>query len=148
MAVVADVVRNFQWVIEINGLDQWLIQEISGISSEFEKVIYNDVGEDVERPGRPKSGDISFKKVIRAKNSDNWAWEMLRKIFNGVSYSTPADYMGTWTLKLLNPDNTVARRYALTEAWVQKVELDDLARGGNEAAMDSVTLSVRRIYTL
>ena len=148
MAVVADPVRNFQFVIEINGLDQFLIQDISGIKKEFEKIIYNDVGADVERPGRPKTGDIQFKKIIRAKNADNWAWEMLQSIFDGVKYSLPSDYVGTWVLKALNPDNTVARRFVLTEAWVQAVELSDLARGGNEALMDTFTASVRDIYVV
>lgn len=147
MSNIADVVRNFMWSVEFDGIDQFLIQKVSGIEKEFDIVTYGDVGADVERPGRPKSADVVFEKVIKAGGGDNAAWEELQKIYNAGTgkYAPSSEYVKNRTLKMLNPDGTVARTFVLTESWIKKVSMSDFERLGNDAEIETVTLSVRDV---
>lgn len=150
MANVADVVRNFMWAVEFDGIDQFLVQKVSGIEKEYDTITYGDVGADVERPGRPKSSDVTFEKVIKATGGDNAAWEELQKIYNSGTgkYANSNEYVKNRILKMLNPDGTVARTFILTESWIKKVSMSDFERLGNDPVMETVTLSVRDIIAV
>lgn len=147
MSVIPDVVRNFQFAVEFDGIDQFLIQKVSGLEKEFETLTYGDIGADVERPGRPKAQDVTFEKILKADGADNYAWDVLQKIYNNSTgkYAAPTDYLRNWVLKMLNPNGSVAKRLILTEGWVKKVAMSDFDRLGNDKVIETITLSVRDI---
>lgn len=148
---VPNTVKNFSFGIEINGLDQFTVQEISGLSKELAEITHGGNLRDVKNPGRATIGDVVLKKVMRTPLADAWAWLWLQQAVDTKTgkMGLAANFKKTVVIKLYAPDGTtVQQRWVLTECWIKKVEYDTLNRSGEDNLFESVTLSVGDFNTL
>jgi phage tail-like protein len=84
-------------------------------------------------PGIAKSGNVTLKKGIFAKDNKFFDWQ--KKItMNTVQRSTV-------TIRLLDESGSPTMTWTLTNAWPTKITGTDLKSDGNEVAVESLELA-------
>lgn len=84
--IEANVRKNFRFILEIAGVDQYFIQEADlpdfELTEQMHGGLVNDP--DVKTPGKPKVGDFIVRKVKPVLLPDNFAWTWLEEARNGT----------------------------------------------------------------
>ena len=133
-----DPYKNYNFLVEINGVTLAGFSEVSGLSSEVEVIEYREGGDLFVRklPGLKKFGNIVLKRGI-TKATDLWDWH--KNILNGV----PDRRDGVITL--LDDARVAQVRWVFSNAFPQKYEGPTLRGKGNEVAIETLTLCVEGI---
>lgn len=137
----AEIRKNFQFMLEVDGIDQLLIQECTLPDLEFSETLHGGpVGTpDIKTPGKRKVGDFTVKKIMSVVTPDNWIWP-----WTDLIGSTPRAVSSKFAiLKLMSPDGfrTLAR-YELIDLWPKKVEgLQFKREGDGENLMEVIIFS-------
>lgn len=138
MPTRVDPYKNFNFVIEVDGLPQAGFSECSGLSTEVNVVEYREGGDFVTRklPGLAKIGDITLKRGVTA-SADLQLW--MKNILNGVKDRRDV------IIKLLDDDRTEVVRWKFFNAFPRKWEGPTLNAKGNEVAIESLVLAGERL---
>ncbi|WP_158800359.1 phage tail protein [Pedobacter sp. L105] len=126
----------FQFSVKI-GSDEFLFQEVSGLSSETQVIEYrvgnSAVYSTVKMPGIKKFGNVTLKKGMF--KGDSKLWEMYNKIkMNTFERQTVV-------ISLLDEANGVAMTWNLINAFPVKMSIVDLKADANEAAVETMELA-------
>lgn len=131
-----DLARNFNFLVEIDGISQGGFSECSGLSSTTEVIEYREGGNNttvLKFPGKTTYGDITLKWGI-TDNLDLWQWR--QDVINGqVTLKT-----GAVVLFSLDQSQEVAR-WNFINAWPTKCELPTLSAKGNDIAIETLVLA-------
>ena len=133
MAGRKDPYKNFNFLVEINGITSAGFSEITGLSTEVDCIEYREGGDISVRkiPGLRKFGNIVLKRGV-TKSSELQDWH--KNILNGVP-----DRRDGFII-LLDEDMTPAVRWKFFNAFPRKWEGPDLKADGNEVAIESLEL--------
>lgn len=133
MAVRVDPYKNFNFVVEIEGLTVAGFSECSGLSTEVGVIEYREGGDSSVRklPGLAKVGDVTLKRGI-TKSNDLQNWH--RNILNGVP-----DRKNVVVI-LLDDEKNPAVVWRLAHAFPRKWEGPDLRANGNDVAIETLEL--------
>ena len=135
-----DPYKNFNFLVEIDGITQAGFSEVSGLRVEIDVVEYRD-GSDTSSavrklPGRAKVGDITLKRGVMASNQLH-AWmesaaqgNVNRK--NGV-------------IVLLDDERNAVVRWKFFNAFPRKWEGPLLDAKGTDVAIETLTLCCERL---
>jgi phage tail-like protein len=112
-------------------------QEVSGLDMETQVIEYragnSPTFSTIKMPGIAKSGNVTLKKGIFAKDNTFFDWQ--KKItMNTVQRSTV-------TIRLLDESGSPTMTWTLTNAWPTKITGTDLKSDGNEVAVESLELA-------
>ena len=145
MAGVANPAKVFQFAVEINGVDQFTVQEVNWPDEEVEVVTHGGTGPDIKTAGKPKIGDITLKGLRPTEGGDRWAVEWMGTARNRRTGAglKPSSYKKVITIRQLAEDmvSTVeARTYG--GVFPYKVTQDPFKRTASDNSMQTVTLSV------
>jgi len=126
----------FQFSVKI-GSDEFLFQEVTGLSSETQVIEYrvgnSAVYSTVKMPGIKKYGNVILKKGMF--KGDSKLWEMYNKIkMNTFERQTVV-------ISLLDEANAVAMTWNLINAFPVKMSVVDLKADANEAAVETMELA-------
>ncbi len=126
----------FQFSVKI-GSDEFLFQEVTGLSSETQVIEYrvgnSKVFSTVKMPGIQKFGNVTLKKGMF--KDDKKLWDMYNKIkMNTFERQTVV-------VSLLDESNGVAMSWNLKNAFPVKMSVSDLKADGNEAAVETIELA-------
>ena len=143
MSGVANAVKIMQFAIEIDGVDQFLIQEVKQPEVERGSVEHGAEDYNIKTAGGKTVGDAELKKLIPAPESDSWAWDWLEQAGNSLA----EEYKRDVVFKELAPDGkTTLNAYLWEGVWAKKIAKSDAKRGAqNENMMETVTLSVDNV---
>jgi len=112
-------------------------QEISGLSIENEPIEYrsgdNPVFSVTKMPGMIKSGNVTMKKGVFAKDNAFWDW------FNEIKMNTIK--RKSVTISLLDESGAPTMVWTLTNAFPTKISATDLQADGNEVAVETIELA-------
>ena len=141
----------FQFAIEIDGVDQFLIQEVKKPEVEIGAVKHGATNHDVKTAGGIDVADAELRKVVNAVTADGWAWNWLttaQEFDNGGGIDE--QYKKNVVFKELAPDGkTTMRSWLWIGCWVRKVSDSDYKRGNqNENVIETVILSVDKVKKL
>ena len=135
-----DPYKNFNFLVEIDGITQAGFSEVSGLQLDIDVIEYRD-GSDPSSavrklPGRARVGDITLKRGITASNQLQ-AWiesaaqgNVNRK--NGV-------------IVLLDDERNPVVRWKFSNAFPRKWEGPLLASKGTDVAIETLTLCCERL---
>ena len=84
-------------------------------------------------PGLHKTGNVTLKKGIFAKDNKFWKWYEQIKL-NTIKRATV-------TIKLLDEGGNPTMVWTLANAWPTKITGTDLKAEGNEVAVESIELA-------
>lgn len=134
MASRLDPYRNFNFRVEIDGVQIAGFSECSGLDTEIAVIEYRE-GDDKagirKLPGLAKFGDIVLKRGI-GKSNELHTW--LRNIINGVP-----DRRNGFVV-LMDADRTEVARWKFSNAWIRKLEGPRLNARGNDVAIETIEL--------
>jgi hypothetical protein len=138
-----NVTLTYRWSLEIEGLEQFLVQEAQLPEDGVETFKVNAGVNDYDKtlPSKATLGTLTLKKLIATDNTEVWAYEWLQK----VKTKKFEEYAKFAFLKLLAEDGiTVVRKYDLGEIFPIKVSPENANRLGTEAFMESVEFAISR----
>src|SRR6476661_7348014 len=130
-----DPYRNFNFLVEIDGISQASFSECSGLSSTTEVIEYREGGDNTtvhKLMGKTSYGDITLKWGI-TDNLDLWQWR--QQIIDGQAVRKG----GALILFDLAGSAEVAR-WNFVGAWPSKCELPSFSAKGNDIAIETLVL--------
>jgi phage tail-like protein len=130
-----DPFKNFNFLIEIDGIAQAGFSECTGLRLEVDVIEYREGGErsSVRKlPGLAKVGDITLKRGVTISNELQAWFESVR---NGV-----ADRRNG-AIVLLDDERKPVVRWKFFNAFPRRWEGPDLDAKGSEVAIETLTLS-------
>lgn len=143
--------KQFNFAIEISGIDQFYIQEIKMPDVEVAAVKHGASNYSVKTAGSVQTGDAELMKLVVAENADNWAYDWLNRAQNNDTGQggIPSQYREDIVVKRLNPAGSTIDRYIWKGAWVRKVSTSNLKRGeADENVIETVTVSIDKVIKL
>jgi hypothetical protein len=149
MAQVANVRKVFQFILEIQGVDQYEVQEVDLPELEVEAVEHGDANFSVKTPGRLKVGDIVLKKLSALMGSDTWAFDELMLAQNPYSGGGILPSQLKTQMRLKEVDTTqqvVVNVWIFDEAWVHKIKPTSKNRMSSDNLLEEITIKVDRAW--
>ena len=128
-----DPYKNFNFLVEIDGLTIAAFSDCTGLESEVDVIEYREGGDRSIRKlaGLPRFGDIILKRGI-TKSGELQAWH--REILNGVSDRRNV------AIVLLDDERSEVVRWIVFHAFPRKWEGPHLHASGNEVAIETLVL--------
>lgn len=112
-------------------------QEVSGLETETQAIEYragnNPAFSTIKMPGIQKTGNVTLKKGIFAKDNKLFEW------YKAIKLNTFK--RATVTIKLLDEEGKPTMTWTLSNAWPTKLTGTDLKSDGNEVAVESMELA-------
>jgi phage tail-like protein len=131
-----DPFRNFNFLVEIDGITQASFIECSGLDATTEVIETREGGSNTtvyKLPGKTTYADITLKWGVHASN-ELWGWR--QDIING----TVTRRNGSIVLYDL-PNQTEVARWHFINAWPTKWEGPSLNAKGNDIAIETLVLA-------
>ena len=129
-----DPFKNFNFLVEIDGIPQAGFAECSGLRVEVEVIEYREGGDPSsvrKLPGRPRVGDITLKRGITTSN-DLQLWM--------ESVTAGGADRRNGTIVLLDDERKPAVRWRFFNAFPRKWEGPHLDAKGTDVAIETLTL--------
>lgn len=135
-----DPIGQFNFIVEIEGLESGAFLSVSGLSSETEVLLFrsgNDRSSVVRKlPGLQKYGDVTLKRgYIGSNELYQWRQQIVDGMVDRRSVS----------IRLLNENREEVSRFNLFEAWPARWELSTLNAKGTDIVIEELVLAVERI---
>lgn len=128
----------FYFTVDITDVGTDLpFQEVSGLDVEAQPIEYragnSKAFSTIKMPGIVKSGNVTLKKGIFAKDNKFWAWYSQIKL-NTIKRATV-------TIKLLDESGAPTMVWTLANAWPTKITGTDMKSDGNEVAVETLEIA-------
>lgn len=134
-----DPYKNFQFLVQIDGISQAGFSECSGIGSEIAVIEYREGGEarsTRKLPGRVSFHDITLKRGI-TNSRELYDWHR-------AGLQGPVDRRNA-AIVLLDESGSEVVRWHVINAWPRKWEGPDLNAKGNDVAIETLILTCEGI---
>jgi phage tail-like protein len=126
----------FYFSVDIGGTEA-AFQEVSGLDTETQIIEYRSGNSPefsvVKMPGIKRTGNVTLKKGIFAKDNAFWDW------YSQIRLNTIE--RRTVTIKLLDEAGAPTMVWTLKNAWPTKITGTDLNAEGNEVAVETLELA-------
>ena len=145
MGGLASPRKNFRYLMEFDGADAFLIQEIDAPEVELPEIEHAAPGNipNAKTPDKMKVSQLVVKKLKPANRADTWAWDMMADAAAGL---TP-DFVKIGFLHELGPNMVNnAQSFFIGNAWVSKIVNPSYKGEGGENLIEEVTFSVQYYY--
>lgn len=138
MPIGEDALANYVFQVEIDNVNLAQFKEVSGLSAEIQVIEHKENrpgGLPVVKklPGAQKWGDVTLK---RGKTNDRSWWDWIKEVQDGKI----DDARRNASIVLYDYTKGEQVRWNLTNCWPSKVSVGSLQAGGNEVALEEVTL--------
>ncbi|MEZ4496544.1 MAG: phage tail protein [Thermomicrobiales bacterium] len=134
-----DPYRNFNFLVEIDGITQAGFSDVTGFDITVEPIEYREGGQVTSArkiPGMAKYGNITLKRGI-TDSAELYEW--LRQVATGVIERRNGSII------LLDLEGQEKLRWNFFEAWPTKWDGPDFSAKGNEVAIETLELVVERV---
>ena len=131
-----DPYKNFNFLVEIDGITIAAFCEVSGLVSETEVIEYRNGSDKLNTvrklPGLTKYANIVLKRGITQDNQ-LWLWR------KAIEQGTPDRRSGA--IVLLDDEHNPVRRWRFSEGWIAKLDGPDLNAKGNDIAIETIEIA-------
>lgn len=134
------MLRNYNFAVQIDGMDELHFSEVSGLSVEVQAIHFRS-GTDLGTGGKVLPGRISYEPVTleRGLARDLALWDWLSTIEGGQTD------LRNVTISVLDEEHQPAVAFRLASAWPSRLKLGRLDGLGNGVAIEKLTLSYERL---
>lgn len=129
-----DPFRQFNFVINIDGVGSGAFSEVSGLDTETDPVEYREGSEDItvrKLPGLRKYPNITLK---RGFTKDRGLWDWRKTVMDGKTQRKSG------SITLLNEARQEALRWNFREGWPCKLQGPPLNATTNEVAIETLEI--------
>jgi len=133
---VVDPYRNYNFLVEIDGIAQASFMESSGLDATTESIEYREGGDNTtvrKLPGKTSYGDITLKWGVNV-SKELWAWR--KQVIDG----TLQRKNGSVVVYDLNNSTEVAR-WNFVRGWPVKWEGPHFDAKGKDIALETLTIA-------
>ena len=127
----------FYFKVDIGDQKDVPFQEISGLDTETQAIEYRAGSSKdfsvVRMPGMMKTGNVTLKKGIFAKDNKFWDW------YNQIKLNTIKRV--TVTIQLCDEAGSPTMVWTLANAWPTKITGTDMKSDGNEVAVETLEVA-------
>ena len=130
---------NNQFVLELDGIDVVLIQEVQPPDVEFNVVTYGTFAglPDIKQSGKKKVGEMTLKKLRFGQE------KVFRDWLESTAVTTPSVYARNYILREINNVGTTVAAYICIGAFPSKITHSGFKRADDaELVMEEVTMSM------
>jgi phage tail-like protein len=131
-----DPYKNFNFVVEIDGISIAAFSEVSGLVSETDVIEYRNGSDKTSTvrklPGLTRYANIVLKRGI-TKDMQLWNWR------KAIEQGTADRRNGA--IILLDDERNPVRRWRFSEGWPAKFDGPDLNAKGNDVAIETLELA-------
>jgi len=148
MAQIQDPRKQFNFRVTVNGLNQFLVQDIQVPEESFDVAEHGDWNFLVKTGGLKKIGKVTMEKISIAYGPDNWlaGWMVQVQDTQVGGGLLPSVYKKNLQIDQLAPDNvSVINTYMLIGAWPSKRNTIDFKRTGSENVLEKLELEVDEV---
>ncbi|TJZ91293.1 phage tail protein [Paracoccus gahaiensis] len=134
-----DPLSQFNFILQIDGLDSAGFTEVGGMNTESDIIEYregNELATMRKLPGLVKYGNVTLKRG-QTINRDLWNWR--KTTLDGTTERKNC------SITLLDEARQPAVRWNLYEVFVKKMEFPAMKSSANEAAIETVELVCERV---
>jgi len=133
-----DHIGNFNFKIEIEGLQKAAFKAVDGLGSETEVITFGGTTDQVQRkrPGRTKYTDLVLK---RGYTNDEALWQWRKSVIDGKVDRRSGSVI------LCSDDGTEITRFNFFEAWPTKWKGFNLDGKGTDTTVEEITLTIERL---
>lgn len=142
-----NTVKAFSYALEADGLDQFLVQEMTLPEVEVATVEHFSTTSATKTAGLVSISDMEIKKIKLADSADNWAWDWIQAVQNPLTGTggLPSDYKRNLVVREFDAAGRTTNRWILYGCWVKKVSTSTHNRAASENVIETVTFSVDSI---
>jgi phage tail-like protein len=129
-----DPYRQFNFVLDIEGIDPAAFSEVSGLDTETDPIEYRDGNEDItvrKLPGLRKYPNITLK---RGFTKDRSLWDWRKTVMDGQTVRRSG------SIVLLDEARQEALRWNFREGWPCKLQGPPLNAKTNEVAIETLEI--------
>lgn len=129
-----DPYRQFNFVLDIEGVDPAAFSEVSGLDTETDPIEYRDGNEDItvrKLPGLRKYPNITLK---RGFTKDRSLWDWRKTVMDGQTVRRSG------SIVLLDEARQEALRWNFREGWPCKLQGPPLNAKTNEVAIETLEI--------
>ena len=145
----ANARKVFNFAIEINGVDQFLIQDVKAPEPEIGEVNHGATNHDIKTAGGVSYSNAELQKIKPTSSNDRRFLDWLLEAQNPITGTggVPESYKKTVIFKELSTDGVTTLNSEIWEgAWVKKVAKGNFKRGNqNENVIETVTIVVDKV---
>ncbi len=133
-----DHIGNFNFKIEIEGLQKAAFKTVEGLGSETEVITFGGTTDQAQRkrPGRTKYTDIVLK---RGYTNDEALWQWRKSVIDGKVDRRSGSVI------LCSDDGTEITRFNFFDAWPTKWKGFNLDGKGTDTTVEEITLTIERL---
>jgi phage tail-like protein len=131
-----DPYKNFNFIVEIDGISVAAFCAVSGLASETAVIEYRN-GSDKLNTVRKLPGLTTYSNIVlkRGITQDNQLWQWRKAIEQG----TPDRRSGA--IVLLDDERNPVRRWRFSDGWITKFDGPDLNAKGNDVAIETIEIA-------
>lgn len=151
MAYVGHPIKAFQFIIEIDGLEQFEAQTVEVADVEIEATEHGDTNYSVKTPGRVTVGDVVIGKLKPMPSTDLWAWNWLMAAQNPMTGggALAMDVKQLVTIREMDSTGTIVVNTTYYHgAWVKGISHSGHDRMSSDNIIESITLSVDQVQKM
>ena len=135
---VTDVLKNFRWDLEMDGLPFGYAQKCNIPEQSFNEVTHGGDEKDVKTAGRRAVGDITIEKLMPGNDPDNFATDW----FQAQVDTPPSEHCRDFYIIHYGFNRqTVIGRWLVLGAWVKSIKYADNEKGSDDNMVETMTLA-------
>ena len=144
MSAEFNPIKQFQWTIELDGVDQFECQKVDIPEVSLGETVHNGDGFKPKTPNGINVSDMVLHSIRQTGFTENKMWDWLFTCYDpdtGGSTQEYSDYAKIGFLKLWNPDfKTCIHKYQF-KAWPKKISSNSFDKSASENIIEKVTFS-------
>lgn len=136
----SDPLRNYNFTIDIDGINTAAFQRVSGLKMKTEVGNYRDGGDNtiVHRlPGQTSYEPITLERGITT-NKELYTWAT--KVYQLNTGTGSDDFRKTIYISLKDRTGTIKRKWAVYNAWISDYSTGEMNATANDVLLESVVL--------
>lgn len=151
MAGAANASKVFNFSIEVDGMDEFYVQEVKMPEIEVGVVEHGATNHNIKTAGGVGVSAAELKKIkpINGPDAGAWAWLNQAQDMNTGTGQLETAYKKNIIFKELGTDGSIINAWMWVGAWCSKLATSDFKRGKqDENVIETATIQVDRVVRL
>lgn len=134
--------KQFQFSLEIDGLEQLLVQEMTLPDYTVDEVEHGEGNVIFRTPGMARFGDITLSKLMKGANPDSFVDDLIRQVqdWQTGGGQPPQVYLKTLVVRVKDNTGATIKSYEFTDCWIKQKTGISLSRTTSDNIMEEAVL--------